>query len=491
MRIGIYVRLSFDPENKTRKERHEGKEADRPADEVAKSPARQEADCRRFADLRGDDVVRVYSDLDLSGYTGVDRPQFEELLADAEAGVIDGILVWRLDRLTRNFDDLQRIWKLINGRGVTLLAVHDSIDTSTASGVFMLRTLVAIAEYESAGISLRTRRAKAESARNGLPNPGGMRAFGYTRDKRALVPHEAEAIKEAAERLLEGQSLVSIVNDFTARGIRTPRGKDWLPGTLADVLVNPRIAGLRAYKGEIVATAVWPPIISREQHERLEALRKDPTRRWVPRGRRPQHLLAGMVECARCGERAEQTGEQANRMVNRPEGGRDYYICRKPPLGRGCGALVSGRQLDALVVERMFTALDSPEFTEALKGPRPENVEVAWQLEEDEDQLKWLGRQMGGDPLRRPAFLAAIDEVETRIRQNRARLARQHRSAALAALPEDLDQLKELWGNVWDLDRKRALVDTLIEKVIVQPSTLGSKTGRKFDRSRARIVWRV
>ena len=101
------------------------------------------------------------------------------------------------------------------------------------------------------------------------------------------------------------------------------------------------------------------------------------------------------------------------------------------------------------------------------------------------------GRQIGSDPLRRPAFLAAIDEVETRIRQNRTRLARQNRTAALAALPEDLDQLKELWERTWDLDRKRALLDTLIEKVIVRPSTLGSKTGRRFDRSRARIVWRA
>ena len=56
-----------------------------------------------------------------------------------------------------------------------------------------------------------------------------------------------------------------------------------------------------------------------------------------------------------------------------------------------------------------------------------------------------VGPPAGSDPLRRPAFLAAIDEVETRIRQNRARLARQHRSAALAALPEDLDQPGELW----------------------------------------------
>jgi site-specific DNA recombinase len=255
------------------------------------SPARQEQDCRTFAELHGHEVVRTYSDIDISAFTGADRPGYEELMAALEAGVIDGVLVWRLDRLTRNFDDLQRIWKLINGRRATLLAVRDSIDTTTASGVLILRNLVAIAEYESASISDRTRSAKAASARNGMPNPGGMRAFGYTPDKLQLVPHEADAIKEAADRLLAGQSLVSIINDFNARGIRTPRGKTWLPGTLAAVLVNPRIAGLRAYKGTIVADAVWPAIVTREQHEKLVALRRDPTRRWVPRGRRPQHLL--------------------------------------------------------------------------------------------------------------------------------------------------------------------------------------------------------
>jgi site-specific DNA recombinase len=344
--------------------------------------------------------------------------------------------------------------------------------------------MVGIAEMESANTSLRVRSAKKESASNGQPNPGGMRAFGYTADKRHLVPEEAEVIREAAERLLAGQSLRSIVNDLNAREIQTPRGKGWLPGTLAAVLVNPRIAGLRAYKGQIVADAAWPAIISREQHERLVLLRKDPARRWVPRGRPAQHLLAGLVECARC-------GDKATRMVNRPERGRDYYQCRKPPLGRGCGALVSGRQLDALVEERMFVALDSPEFTGALKAPRPVDEGLAQQLEKDEDKMQWLGHEYAADRLPEPAFLAAARDVEQRIKQARGRIARQHRSAALAALPEDLDQLKDLWENVWDLDRKRALLDTLIEKVIVQPSALGSKTGRKFDRSRARIAWRA
>jgi hypothetical protein len=102
-----------------------------------------------------------------------------------------------------------------------------------------------------------------------------------------------------------------------------------------------------------------------------------------------------------------------------------------------------------------------------------------------------LGHEYAADRLPEPAFLAAAHDLEQRIKQNRARIARQHRNAALAALPEDFGQLKDLWENVWDLDRKRALLDTLIEKVIVRPSTLGSKTGRRFDRSRARIVWRA
>jgi site-specific DNA recombinase len=465
VRLGLYLRISSDPDGRS------------------PSIARQEADARRLADARGDEVVKTYTDRDLSAFTGVDRPGFEELLADAEAGLIDGILVWKLDRLTRRFSDLERIWRLIERRKVSLLSANDAIDTTTAAGQFMLRTMVGIAEMESANTSLRVRRAKADDARNGQPNPGGMRAMGYTANKRELVPHEADAIRDAAERLLAGESLRSIVNDLNSRGVRTPRGKTWLPGTLAAVLVSPRVAGLRAYKGQIVADAAWPAIITREQHERLVLLRKDPTRRWVPRGRPPQHLLAGLVECERC-------GEKATRMVNRPEHGRDYYQCRKPPLGRGCGALVSGRQLDQLVTERIFTALDSPEFTQALRTPRPEEEGLAAQLERDEDKLAWLGHEYAADHLAEPAFLAAARDVEERIKQTRAQIARQHRAAAVAALPESLDQLRTAW-DTWDLNRRRGLVDALVEKVVVRPSALGSKTGRRFDRSRARIVWRV
>ena len=80
MRLGIYVRIS------------------KGRDGQSTSPARQEQDCRTFAELHGHEVVRTYSDIDISAFTGADRPGYEELMAALEAGVIDGVLVWRLDR---------------------------------------------------------------------------------------------------------------------------------------------------------------------------------------------------------------------------------------------------------------------------------------------------------------------------------------------------------------------------------------------------------
>ena len=84
MRIGIYTRLSRDP------------------DGTQTATTRQANDCRAFAEREGWEVAKVYEDADLSGFRpGVVRPDFERMLEDIEARRIDGVLVWKLDRLSR------------------------------------------------------------------------------------------------------------------------------------------------------------------------------------------------------------------------------------------------------------------------------------------------------------------------------------------------------------------------------------------------------
>jgi site-specific DNA recombinase len=462
-KVGAYTRLSV----------YDGR---------SESPARQEADCRRLAEARGDEIVKVYPDLDVSGWSGVDRPAFEELLADAEAGLIDTVMVWKIDRLTRNFDDLQRVWRLVQQRGLKLVSVTDSLDTSSPMGIFGLRMMVAAAELESLNTSIRTRRAKEADAKKGKPHTGGYRPLGYTDGTRTTqIPEEAEAAREAVRRLLAGASLRSVarwMND--EQGILAPTGKKWTPTVLANALTRPSLAGLRAHKGDLYP-GQWEPIITPEEHHQLVALRADPARLWQQPGLPRMHLLAGLLYCGRAGCGMKLRSKRPSRSSVR-------YEC-KGVDARGCGKLtISAPLVEQVVLERLWEALDSDGLRQALIS-RPE-AGLARQLEADTAQLAWLGQTLGSDPLKRPAFLAAVGEVEGRIRQARARMARQHRAQALGDLVQGVEKVKAAWEG-WGLERRRQLLLVCIDRVIVHPSPLGRKQGRRFDRSRVEIIWRI
>ncbi len=120
---------------------------------------------------------------------------------------------------------------------------------------------------------------------------------------RAHHPAEAEAIKEAAARVLRGERIRSIAFDFNDRGIKSKpvAGGRWAGSTLRRVLVLPRIAGLREHNGEVVGEAAWPAIIDRATHDRLVGLLDDPSRRRENFGRPRRHPLVGLVYCASCG----------------------------------------------------------------------------------------------------------------------------------------------------------------------------------------------
>jgi DNA invertase Pin-like site-specific DNA recombinase len=118
---------------------------------------------------------------------------------------------------------------------------------------------------EAERVSERTRRAKLQRARQGRPMTGGGRPFGYANDRLTVIEAEAAAIRDAAHRVLAGESLVSNVADWNRAGSpATVHGGLWTQRTLRGILRSPRIAGLSEHKGKVVGTAVWPAIIDRD-----------------------------------------------------------------------------------------------------------------------------------------------------------------------------------------------------------------------------------
>jgi hypothetical protein len=162
----------------------------------------------------------------------------------------------------------------------------------------LIRILVTFASLESATISLRMKTRNRQAAFAGRP-PLGRRGYGLDRGRESLVAEEVDRVREAAGRILSGDTPDEIVRDWNRRGVPSPDGGRWWDTTLITILTSARIAGNRTYHGELAATGCMPAVLDAVTAARVAALLADRHRRklFVTRHR----PLGGIVRCDRCG----------------------------------------------------------------------------------------------------------------------------------------------------------------------------------------------
>ncbi len=134
-----------------------------------------------MAERRGWIVAQVYCDNDVSADSSRPRPAYAQLLADIEAGLVDAVIVWALDRLHRRPAELEHFFEVCDRAGVTRLAsVAGDVDLGTNDGRFHARILGAVAKKENDDRRRRIQRAALQAAEQGRVAGGGTRPFGYT-----------------------------------------------------------------------------------------------------------------------------------------------------------------------------------------------------------------------------------------------------------------------------------------------------------------------
>jgi site-specific DNA recombinase len=179
-------------------------------------------------------IVAVYSDIASAYSERAKRPEFENALEDVKLGNIDGIIVWKLDRLTRRRSQIRRIITFLEDHGSRLVSIYEGIDTGDPAKKettdIILSVVAGQAEAESESISARVRLMHYDRARKGLIQTGGERPFGHTKGWTELVPAEVEILHEAGRRVLEGEAVFSITRDFSTfavsvAGPNTARGR--------------------------------------------------------------------------------------------------------------------------------------------------------------------------------------------------------------------------------------------------------------------------
>lgn len=245
---------------------------------------RQEKACRSLAEAKGSTDLALYRDNDGSATNGKERPEFERLVRDVEAGKVTAILVFHLDRLTRSIKDLTRVIEAGKSNRVNIASVHGvSLDLGGPTGVAVATILTAIAAMEVARKGTRQKAANLQRAKAGKAH-WIKRPYGYQRtgDTVIMVPEEAADLRDAAERILAGETLASITRDWNNQGKLSTLGKPWNVTSLRRSLINPRTAGRRLYNGEDQGLGVWEPIFNEDLHRALEDKLTDLRRRTAP-----------------------------------------------------------------------------------------------------------------------------------------------------------------------------------------------------------------
>ena len=206
-------------------------------------------------------LPRAYDDGGFSGGS-MDRPGLRQLLADVEAGAIDVVVVYKVDRLTRALADFARIVAVFDAAGVSFVSVTQAFNTTTSMGRLTLNVLLSFAQFEREVTAERVRDKIAASKAKGMWM-GGVVPIGYRAAGRSLqpVPEEAALVQQIFTRYLALGSMLQLKAELDAAGIRTPErlhknglrsgGAAFSRGRLYNLLANPLFVGRIKHRGQV------------------------------------------------------------------------------------------------------------------------------------------------------------------------------------------------------------------------------------------------
>ena len=251
-----------------------------------------------------------------------DRPAYQEMMARLRTGEFSHLLVWKIDRISRNMLDFANLYEELQRLGVTFISKNEQFDTSTAMGEAMLKIILVFAELERKTTAERVTAVMLSRASNGQWN-GGRVPFGYEYDKETGEFHfrddEIRLYYKILDLYEDSNSLTNVARVLNRNGYQTRSGNQWSANALYGILTNPWYIGSYRYnvhddgvgtheRGEdewIIVPAHHEPAIDESRFERIKAImRKNSklTRRTIDNAVRSNiHPFAGMVKCGKCG----------------------------------------------------------------------------------------------------------------------------------------------------------------------------------------------
>jgi site-specific DNA recombinase len=478
----------------------------------------------------GEGWVALPDRYDDGGFTGgnTDRPGLRRLMADVDAGRVDCVVVYKVDRLSRSLLDFAQLMRTFEDKRVSFVSVTQQFNTASSMGRLVLNVLLSFAQFEREIVGERTRDKIAATRRKGKW-AGGRPVLGYDREPggRRLVihPDEGAQVRDIFALYLRHGSLLPVVKELARRGWVTKRwadqtgrvtgGKPFTRTSLYQLLTNPLYAGRVRYKAEVFP-GEHPALVDPATFDRVqERLRANGAQGAGP-GSPDKYgaLLKGLLRCGPCGAAMTPTCTTKGSRTYR------YYACvagHKRGAGTCPSKPVPAGPVEGFVVDRVRAAGRDPgllrQVVEQARRQRDERLaELAAEEKGLAADLAGLRRHLGlesarfrpgddsGEVVRR---LAALHDQQ-RLAEDRLRRATEQAREVRAARVSEADAAAALAGfdPVWAAlapGERARVIGLLVERVVYdgvagkvavtfRPTGITALAGELADRQREQVA---
>lgn len=416
---------------------------------------------------------------DDGGFTGgnMDRPALKRLLEDIEAGKVNCVVVYKVDRLSRSLLDFARMMEIFDRHNVSFVSVTQQFNTSTSMGRLILNVLLSFAQFEREMISERTS-DKMSAARRKGKYVGGTPILGYDvdREEKKLIVNKDEAVRVKAifEMYLDLGSLLAVVQELEKRGWtnkfwKTQKGpsrggKFFNKTSLHKLLTNVTYIGKALHKGEVY-DGQQPAIIDASLWERVQTMLKRNALNGGAKAKNSNEaLLKNLLHCAacNCAMSPAVTAAHNNRRYR-------YYVC--------CGAQKRGwrtcpsksipaAQIEKFVVDQIrLIGQDPGLLKQTIESVAAKSKEKRLALDAEE---RTLSRELANLPDQR----GQLEATRERMRRGEQRLSQikdaRVRIERTVVTEDDIRHAATAFGPVWEALTPREqhrLVDLVVQRV--------------------------
>lgn len=309
--------------------------------------------CEEYAQRNNILILNTYIDRAMTG-TNDNRPDFQKMLKDSSRKEWNYVLVYKLDRFSRNKYETAIHKKTLRDNGIKVLSAMENIP-DTPEGIILESLLEGMNQYYSAELAQKVSRGMKETRRKGLYQ-GGALLYGYKIDGRKIIVDEsnAEVVRYMYSEYAKGKYVKQIIQDLTAKGIYF-KGKPFVKNSVYNILRNEKYSGVYMH-GEEIIDNMYPQIVSKETFDIVRAKVKKNRN-----GRQCVHvdfLLRHKLICGYCGHtlNGESGTSKSGAKVY-------YYKCsgRKKHLADCNKSMIRKDELENFIIEQTISELSKPQ----------------------------------------------------------------------------------------------------------------------------------